>query len=106
MTSQHIQKTLEERLNDKFPCMGIAGDPKDNCVYRFDQYINDKSELLSFIENFLSQALTEQHEATIEEYGHALLDFIHGKPFELEILRFMEKQKEKNLLASLDEERG
>lgn len=38
----------KKEFENKFPAMGVAGDPKDNCIYRFDQYKKDKSQLLEW----------------------------------------------------------
>ncbi len=58
--------TMEERFSEQFPAMGVAGDPKDNCIYRFDQYVNDKSLLLSFIEAEISSAVAGERERVLQ----------------------------------------
>lgn len=46
----------EERFDEEFPAMGISGDPKDKCIYRHDQYVNDESLLKSFIAKEIAAA--------------------------------------------------
>lgn len=61
------ESSWEEELLNEFPLMGIAGKPEDNCVYRFDQYVNDKSKLESFISKVVSEAEKRGYNLALEE---------------------------------------
>ncbi len=64
-TEEKIIEDWEEMFDNEFPAMGISGDPKDNCIYRHDQYINDKSLLKQFIKSLL-----QQHRKDVLEEAH------------------------------------
>lgn len=65
-----IQNWIDEKVSkfeDEFPAMGVCGDPKDQCVYRFDQYVSNKSLLKEYVRSSLTALLAEV-EKTIEGF--------------------------------------
>lgn len=79
-----IQPTIEEKLK-------ILAEHFVQC-YEQQKVVN-----ITAVEKILNEIYTLGTQDAIEKYGHELLDFIHGKPFEIDVLRFMEKLREESL---------
>ena len=61
------QQPWMDEFDEKFPAMGRCGDPKDDCVYRFDQYVNDESLIKSFITTQIAAAEEKARQSALEE---------------------------------------